>query len=743
MIGFLVAQALATLSGQVRERGTREPVAYASVIVESAAGASVARTETDEQGGFTLEVAPGTYQVTVLAGDYLRFSARETLAAGQRSSVRYFLERRRYGRYETVVRGRPAREEVTRQSLETEEIVKIPGTVGDALRSIENLPGVARAPFNSGILVVRGSPPEDSLILLDGHQLPQLYHFGGLTSVVNSDLVQRIDFLPGNASVRYGRFLGGVVDVVPREPRRDGMHGYVNTSVFDTGGLVEGPAGSGGGFALAARRSYIDVILPALLPDSAGINLTTAPRYYDYQAILSQPAAGGRLHVYLYGSDDRLTFVAARPADDPSLRGTYDTTLYFHNLYASWAGPLGGSGWTLRASMQPGFQHSSASVGEETNFRIEYLNLDQRLELAHGFAGDRVRFSAGLDVETLHYDGRARVPRAPVDGDVQQMPFGALQRFDLAESGWDLEPAAWAEVALAASSRLTVTPGVRVDLESVLGHQQLTLDPRIALRYAWSGRTTLRAGAGLFHEPPAPQYSDLTLGSPFVRAEAALHYSVGIDHQLAPSWRLESTAFYKALGSLVAASPHSIVYQGKVRPEVYSNDGSGRVVGFELLLRRELARGLFGWLAYTLLSSERRDAPGQPLHPSDFDQTHVLTAVVSWKFVRTWEAGVRFRYATGNPYTPVAAGIYDADHDLYLPLPGPKDSDRLPAFNQLDARIDKRWVFDRWMLTAYLDVQNVLNHSNTEFILHNFDYSQTAPVTGLPIIPALGIKGEF
>src|SRR5262249_21230291 len=77
------------------------------------------------------------------------------------------------------------------------------------------------------------------------------------------------------------------------------------------------------------------------------------------------------------------------------------------------------------------------------------------------------------------------------------------------------------------------------------------------------------------------------------------------------------------------------------------------------------------------------------------------------------------------------------------PLPGPKDSDRLPAFNQLDARIDKRWVFDRWMLTAYLDVQNVLNHSNTEFILHNFDYSQTAPVTGLPIIPALGIKGVF
>src|SRR5262245_38411520 len=163
--------------------------------------------------------------------------------------------RRRYGRYETVVRGKPQREEVERRTLETEEIVKIPGTNGDALRSVENMPGVARAPFNSGIIVVRGSPPEDSLILLDGHYLPQLYHFGGLTSVWNSDLVQRIDFLPGNASVRYGRFLGGVVDVVPRDPRSDAIHGYVNTNIFDTGVLLEGPAPGGGSFAISGRRS--------------------------------------------------------------------------------------------------------------------------------------------------------------------------------------------------------------------------------------------------------------------------------------------------------------------------------------------------------------------------------------------------------------------------------------------------------------------------------------------------------
>src|SRR5262249_14552936 len=278
------------------------------------------------------------------------------------------------------------------------------------------------------------------------------------------------------------------------------------------------------------------------------------------------------------------------------------------------------------------------------------------------------RLDAGLDLENVHYDAHARVPRAPVDGDVQQMPIGALPRFDIAQSGWDDVPAGWAQVELAPTSRLHVTTGLRLDWFQFV--DQVTIDPRISVRYQWNQATVLRAAAGLFHEQPPPQYTAPVLGSPFVKTEAALHYSIGVDRQLAPSWRLESTAFYKDLHSLVASSPYSIAVGGMARPEVYSNDGSGRVVGFELLVRRELARGLFGWLAYTLLSSERRDADGQALHPSDFDQTHVLVAVVSWKFTKTWEAGARFRYATGTPYTPVAAGLYDADHDLYVPLPG-------------------------------------------------------------------------
>lgn len=64
-------------------------------------------------------------------------------------------------------------------------------------------------------------------------------------------------------------------------------------------------------------------------------------------------------------------------------------------------------------------------------------------------------------------------------------------------------------------------------------------------------------------------------------------------------------------------------------------------------------------------------------------------------------------------------------------------------FHQLDLRVDKEWKFDVWSLRAYLDVQNAYNHQNVEGVSYNFNYSQSMQLTGLPIIPSLGLRGDF
>ena len=152
----------------------------------------------------------------------------------------------------------------------------------------------------------------------------------------------------------------------------------------------------------------------------------------------------------------------------------------------------------------------------------------------------------------------------------------------------------------------------------------------------------------------------------------------------------------------------------------------------------------FGWLAYTLSRSVRRDTPDQPERLAQFDQTHILTVIGSYNLGRGWEIGARFRLVSGNLYTPRAYGFYDENNAAYLSLNQyPPNGSRLPLFHQLDIRVDKSWTFTHWRMRAYLDVQNVYNHGNVEGTSSNYNDTQTTYATGLPILPSLGLRGEL
>ena len=103
----------------------------------------------------------------------------------------------------------------------------------------------------------------------------------------------------------------------------------------------------------------------------------------------------------------------------------------------------------------------------------------------------------------------------------------------------------------------------------------------------------------------------------------------------------------------------------------------------------------------------------------------------------------RFRYVTGNPYTPYAGAVYDIDQDQYYPFPeGEPLNERLPPFIALDLRADKRFTFKRWWLEAYVDLLNVVRGENPESREYNYDYSETAYIRGLPFLPSIGVRAE-
>jgi hypothetical protein len=203
------------------------------------------------------------------------------------------------------------------------------------------------------------------------------------------------------------------------------------------------------------------------------------------------------------------------------------------------------------------------------------------------------------------------------------------------------------------------------------------------------------------------------------------------------------TGFYKDMWSLVSPTKALVTRNGTEVPLIYDNGGRGRVYGGELVARHELAKNFSGWIAYTLSRAERRDTGATEMRLFDFDQTHILTVIGSYLLPRNWQVGGRYRLVSGNPMTPITGSVYNASSDRYEAVYGGVNTGRNPPFHQLDLRLDKRWIFQGWMLNAYVDVQNVYNRANPEGLQYSFDYRQSKVAQGVPIFTILGLRAEL
>lgn len=254
----------------------------------------------------------------------------------------------------------------------------------------------------------------------------------------------------------------------------------------------------------------------------------------------------------------------------------------------------------------------------------------------------------------------------------------------------------------------------------------------------------LKGGVGRFTQPPLPGGTDADLGNPDLTYEKSTQYSIGGEWRPLEYLKLDTTFYYRDTTDIVTSTTEFRVDdEGNTRPKIFANEGEGRAMGMEVLLRHYPNNRFFGWVAYTLSQSERKNIVTGKWQPYQYDQRHILTLVAGYNLPYGIDLSARFRLVSGNPYTPTIGGAFDADSDGYQPIYGEPFSARNPTFKQLDVRLDKKWVFETWILGAYLDVLNITNAENAEGRRYNFDYSEEAPVLGLPIIPTLGLNAKF
>jgi TonB family protein len=715
------------LWGRLIERGTRLPLVSVKVTVFRGEGdtAEGFETETNAEGRFELnKLGVGDWMVLADPEGYYPLRTTESVKDGSRTDVSYAIERSSYNPYDVIVDTKRVQREVNQITIDARQAERIPGTFGDVLAVVRNFPGVAQTPSGGGPfsqgLVIRGSAPEDSRIYVSNIDVPLLYH-------------------PGNFSVQYGRATGGVVDVDLKELNRQQFGGYVDVNFFDSSIYLEAPVTEDLSIAIAGRRSYIDVFLNAILPDT-GISMI-APRYYDAQLLATyRPSADHLVKGFFFLSDDKFEILFDNPVSANAETVITDVGLgtnFYRGLLEYKYVPSPRFENELKVSF--GRDHNAFNVGEFITFD-DRLYQSQVRNTARYVVNDSLALRGGLDYVLQQRDTAFKLPDFPQEGEGNNDMSPADP---VASSSDDMfhSVAGFAELEWRPWKGMLAIPGFRMDYFGRT--DEFAASPRLVMRQTLSKEWVAKGGVGLFQQEPIFDETTKGIGNPNLELEKAMHYSAGFEYTPRPHLNLSVTGFYKSLHDLVSPTDALTTRDGETVPLNYNNGGAGRVMGLEVSAKHELTNNLFAWVAYTLSKSERKDPGSTDYRLFDYDQTHILTVTGSYRLPKNWEIGTRFRYVTGNLYTPVTGAVLDANTDEYRPISGRVNSARVDGFHQLDIRIDKRWVYDSWMLNAYLDIQNVYNQTNIQNVQYNYDYTKELAQQGLPIVPVLGLRGEF
>lgn len=739
---------LARLRGRVLVYGDRDPAAGARLLPKDGS----APIDTDENGEFSSKLAPGSYAFIVRAPGFEDLEAEVALADGQDLQMEFFLQPSLDGQgYRTVVEQEQA-VAVSSTRLEGREIHEVPGTRGDPLSVVTTLPGVSRLAGFLPYIVVRGAAPGNTGYYLDGARVPILYHVAIGPSVIHPYFIEGVDFYPGGAPVRLGRFTAGLVEGTTRPARRDRVHGEVDVRITDAGALVEVPisrpvldrncrrtkkrrecekGAPRGALTLAGRYSYTAGVLSI-------VQSTARIQFWDYQARFDHDLGPrARYTAFAYGSYDDI----GQRATDSSPAATF-LRFSFHRFDNRVRQRLRNGG-TATYAVVLGLDTS----GLENAFNREYRvapRVDYRIPTK------RKALSIGLGLDTEFQFFRLETPSAE-DENVLDANLGLLfnDRFVSATGGY-------AELIFD-KGNVQVRPGMRMDFYAqvgrspyVLSTQQVTsafgFDPRLLMRERVGERWVLKQAVGLYHQPP-------TFPIP-VPAIESFGFERGLQRNAQASFGYEFAAVPGLLnveqeayvGYLSNLQDYEVEQDSEDNPlnelEDVISSVTGWTYGLETLVKLDPQLRVFGWVAYTL-SRATRDFEVGGRAPANWDQRHILNMVLGYRISQKWNAGGRIHYHTGRPWT-----ARDETGTMADALRTRRNSSRLPSYFQFDVRVERIWTWPTWQLSASLDVANATYARETFACTTGSPDSERETVACTPngfryIIPSLGLRARW
>ena len=727
------------IRGKVVDATTGEALAKALVSIRELE----VEVETDETGQFELTgIPPGEVELYISTVGYGLVKRKIQVQQGVATELEVLLGQEAMRRTDEISVTADVFEPIepnaaSEHTLNNTELKNLAGVlVDDPLRSVQTLPGVATGDDFNAQFALRGSGFEKVGFYIDGVLTTSPFHTikdvndGGSLTILNGDLVEAVSLLSGGAHAKYGDRTGAVLNVQTRDGSRERMFGRANIAASGLSYTGEGPIGESRKLTwlASARKSYLDWLIEKLSDDP---DFSIAFGYRDVQGKLSySPSDRHRFTLTTILGNSRLDRSGRRQFSNNSLL-TGDTRSTIVNGNWRWLTPRTLLQTAVYFAEDKGDNRNLNGVGLfESDGREFALRTDTSYQLTTTH-----KLEAGLFLRRLTEEQKRR-------------QFTGTEWVESGWSGSGWQPGFYAQNTWNVGTRITLVTGARVDSFSPTG-QHLVL-PRASIAVNILPRTRLTAAFGQYAQ--FPNFERLTrFRSPELRAERSTHYILSLEHVLTDKIRIRvegynqeerNGIFPKLMEPRLATGAIPVISPTPLSP-LQRNTLRGYSRGIELYVQRRSANRLTGWVSYAYGHARSRDVLSGLTFDGDFDQRHTVSVYGSYRITKSLNLSSKFRYGSNFPIV----GFYEFRGEQMF-LSTERNRARLTAYSRLDIRANNDFNFDRWKLTLYAEVMNVLGRENIRYS----DLDDYNPRTGevfftrdslFPFLPIAGLTIEF
>lgn len=727
-ISFLLAQPVHQVKGTVIDKSNRQPLEFINVMIVGLNKGGV----TNAEGKFSIgQVPPGIYRLQASAIGYKTVTTPEYILSTRDLHIQIEMEENQTELEGVTVTASPFRRDiespVSLRIIGLQEIEKSPGANRDISRIVQSYPGVAFSPIGyRNDLIVRGGSPSENRFYLDGVEIPNINHFstqgasGGPVGILNADLIREVNFYTGAFPTDKGNALSSVLDFKLRDGDMERNSLKATLGASEVSLASNGHLGKKTSYLVSVRQSYLQFLFDML-------GLPFLPTFTDAQFKLkTRFDARNELTVLGLGGIDKMKLNTKADDEDNEYILSYlpkiqQETFTLGAVYRHYAGAHVQSvvaSHSYLNNRNTKYQQNDESDPDHLMLRLRSTEQNTQLRLENSSSFRNWKVTVGTSLDYSQYNNTT----------FQKVYTDRAQTFDyhtyLGIMRWGL----FGTVNYTSiDERFTASLGLRADANNysaAMKDLSDQLSPRLSLSYQLTEHWSLSGNAGLYYQLPPYTALGFKNNNGLYANKYALRYmqvsqgSVGLNWRKGDTFEVSVEGFYKDYDKIPLSVADGIPLTckgndyGVIGNELLTSTAQGRSYGAELLLKWLIAKKLNLASSFTLFKSEYRTDKESEYIASAWDNRFIFNLRGTYNLPRHWSVGMKVSCIGGAPYTP-----YDADKSSLVTAWNAQgkpyydytryNEERLPAFTQVDIRIDKTFYLKRCMLGFYIDLQNI------------------------------------